>query len=270
MAEASVERDSEAAEQQVLRYGVDKGVAWIRLNRPDKMNAIDGALRQALAGAVRRVERDAEAKVVVVTGEGRAFCAGADVRELGQPSGSVSQVRQDYESLLVRLYALPKPTIAAMNGVAAGIGASLALVCDLRYAVPEARFLEAFVKIGLTVDGGVSWLLPRLIGSAKALEMFYTGEPMSAAEAERLGLVNRVVSPEELESSVRELAERLAAGPTLAMGGIKRSVNHAADATLEEAMEFEFHLQQVMTATEDFREGAAAFLEKRAPRFKGR
>jgi 2-(1,2-epoxy-1,2-dihydrophenyl)acetyl-CoA isomerase len=257
-------------DEQVVGYEVVNGVAWIRLNRPASLNAVNGTLRRGLVDAVRRAERDEAARVVVVTGEGRAFCAGADVREFGNREGAVEDIRGEYELLLGRLHAMPKPTIAALNGVAAGIGASLAFVCDLRYAVPGASFIEAFVKIGLTVDGGATWLLPRLIGSGRALEMFYTGEPLGAEEAQRLGLVNRVVPPDELQPFVRELAERLAAGPTQALGAIKRSVNHAMHATLEEAMEFEFHLQGVQMRNQDFREGVGAFLEKRQPRFQGR
>ena len=254
---------------EVVIYTVENGVAWIRLNRPEALNAVNGALRRALAGSVKQADRDGTVKVVVVTGEGRAFCAGADVREFQTREGALEGIEQDYEYLLSRLWSMPKPTIAAMNGVAAGIGASLALVCDLRFAVPQASFVEAFVKIGLTVDGGASWLLPRLIGSGKALELFYTGDPFTAADAERFGLVNRVVEPERLEPTVRELAERLAAGPTRALSAIKRSVAYALNTTLEEAMEFEFHLQGVQMQGEDFKEGVAAFLEKRQPRFQG-
>jgi 2-(1,2-epoxy-1,2-dihydrophenyl)acetyl-CoA isomerase len=267
---AETRTDQIGADAAVVGYRVENGVAWIRLNRPESLNAVNGDLRRGLVEAVRRAERDEAAKVVVVTGEGRAFCAGADVREFGNREGAVGDIRGDYESLLTRLRTMPKPTIAAMNGVAAGIGVSLALACDLRYAVPKASFVEAFVKIGLTVDGGATWLLPRLIGSARALEMFYTGEPLGAEEAAGMGLVNRVLPPDELEPAVRELAERLAAGPTLALGAIKRSVNYAMQATFEEAMEFEFHLQDVQMRNEDFREGVSAFLEKRRAEFKGR
>ena len=251
----------------VVGYEVDNGVAWIRLNRPDRMNAVNGELRRALADAVKRSEREEAVRAVVVTGTGRAFCAGADVREFGNREGAVGDIRGEYEFLLGRLHAMPKPTIAALNGVAAGIGASLAFACDLRFAVPQASFVEAFVKIGLTVDGGATWLLPRLIGPGKALEMFYTGDPLGAEEAARVGLVNRLVEPEELEPVVRQLAERLAAGPARALGAIKRSVDYATHATLEEAMEFEFHLQGVQMQGEDFREGVSAFLEKRPPKF---
>jgi 2-(1,2-epoxy-1,2-dihydrophenyl)acetyl-CoA isomerase len=256
------------AETQVVGYAVSDGVAWIRLNRPDRMNAVNGELRRALVEAVRRAEGDDAARVVVVTGEGRGFCAGADVREFGDREGDVAQIRADYEFLLGRLRAMPKPTIAAMNGVAAGIGASLALVCDLRIAVPQASIIEAFVRIGLTVDGGATWLLPRLVGTARALELFYTGDPLGAADALALGVVNRVVEPEELEPAVRELAGRLAAGPAGALAAIKRSVNHSLGATFEEAMDFEFQLQAERMGSADFREGVSAFLEKRPPRFE--
>ena len=260
---------TEAAVGSVLGYDVDNGVAWLRLNRPDSRNAINEPLRHALAESIKRAERAPEVRALVVVGEGQAFCAGADVREFQARTGAVDEIRGEYESILQRLHAMPKPTIAALNGAAAGIGASIAFACDLRYAVPEASFVEAFVKIGLTVDGGATWLLPRLIGPGKALEMFYTGEPLGAEEASRLGLVNRLVGREQLEPAVRELAERLASGPAAALGAIKRSVNFATDATLEEAIEFEFGLQGVMMETDDFHEGVAAFLEKRPPRFQG-
>jgi 2-(1,2-epoxy-1,2-dihydrophenyl)acetyl-CoA isomerase len=255
-------------ETQAVRYTVEGGVAWIRLNRPDRMNAVNGELRRALGEAVRRAGDDEVARVVVVTGEGRGFCAGADVRELAGREGGVEGIRQDYESLLSRLRTMPKPTIAAMNGVAAGIGASLALACDLRVAVPEASIVAAFVRIGLTVDGGISWLLPRLVGTARALELFYTGDPLSAEEALACGVVNRVVEPEQLEPTVRELAGRLAAGPSGALAAIKRSVSHSLSATFEEAMDLEFQLQGERIGDEDFHEGASAFLEKRPPRFR--
>jgi len=258
---------TEQAIEQAVTVTTEAGVAWIRLNRPEKMNAVNSALRAQLAEAVKQVERDPEARVVVVTGSGRSFCAGADVRELASREGTVEAIRGEYESILSRLHSMPKPVIAAMNGVAAGVGASLALVADIRIAVPEASFVEAFVKIGLTVDGGASWLLPRLIGPGKALEMFFTGRPMGAEEAERLGLVNQVVPAERLEETVGELARALAAGPAGALGAIKRSVNYSLNATFEEAMDFEFLLQGVQMEGADFKEGVSAFVEKRPPRF---
>jgi len=252
-----------------LRTSEENGVMWIRLDRPDAMNAVDADLRAALAAAVRISEQSQEIRVVVVTGSGRAFCSGADVRELAGRDGAVDAIRGEYERILTGLRNMPKPTIAALNGVAAGVGASIAMACDLRFAVPEASLIEAFVKIGLTPDGGASWLLPRLVGAAKAFEMMYTGEPLSAADAERFGLYNRVLPADQLEDTVRELAERLAKGPTIALAAAKRSVNFSFNSTFEEALDFEFLLQSVLMQGQDFKEGAAAFLEKRKPEFKG-
>lgn len=258
----------ETTGRQVLDYRVTNGVAWMRLGRPASRNAIDGELRRALVNAVRQAERDPEARVVVLTGAGAAFCAGADVRELGQ--GAVAEVRDEYETLLTGLRNMAKPTIAAVRGAAAGIGVSLACCCDIRYAAADAFFREAFVDIGLTVDGGVSWLLPRLIGLGRTYEMCYTGRRVAADEAERWGLVNRVLPVDDLESGVQELAEQLARGPAMALGAIKRSVNFAAGSTFEEAVDFEFLLQGVQMRGDDFKEGVGAFIEKRQPRFQGR
>ena len=261
---------TEQLTEPVVESRVENGVAWIRLNRPASMNAVNGALRAALVTAVRDAERNSEARCVVVTGAGKAFCSGADVREFASREGAVEAIRGEYEKILLGLRTMPKPTIAAMNGVAAGIGASIAMACDLRYATPEAALVEAFVKIGLTADGGASWFLPRFLGTARALELIYTGDPLPAAEAERFGLYNRVVPAEELETVVRGVAERLAAGPPGALAAAKRSVNHSMGASFEEALDFEFLLQGVQMQGPDFMEGVTAFLEKRPPRFGGR
>ena len=260
---------TEQATEATVVSSVENGVAWIRLNRPASMNAVNAELRKALVAAVRDAERSAEVRCVVVTGTGKAFCSGADVREFAAREGAVESIRDEYERILVGLRTMPKPTIAALNGVAAGIGASIAMACDLRFAVPEASLVEAFVKIGLTADGGATWFLPRFLGTAKALELIYTGEPLSAADAERFGLYNRVVDGGQLEGVVRELAERLAAGPAMALAAAKRSVNFALGASFEEAVDFEFMLQGVQMQGHDFREGVTAFLEKRKPEFRG-
>ena len=256
---------SEAVATDAVQTALDNGVLWIRLNRPDSRNAVNAELRKALATAVRDAERNPEVRAVVVTGNGPAFCSGADVREFANREGAIDQIADEYHKILNGLRTMPKPTIAAMNGVAAGIGASIAMACDLRFATPEASLVEAFVKIGLTPDGGATWFLPRFIGTAKALEVMYTGEPLKAEDAERVGLYNRVLPAAELEGFVRELAERLASGPTMALAAAKRSVNFGANVPFEEAVDFEFLLQGVQMQGEDFKEGVEAFLAKRKP-----
>ena len=260
---------TDAAQTEVVRSTVENGVAWIRLNRPDRRNAINPEMRSALADAVRQAGRAAEARVVVVTGEGAAFCAGADVQDFTGRDRDVTRLRGEYESLLTGLRSMTKPTIAAIRGPAAGIGASIAFACDLRYAGTDAFFREAFVDLGLTVDGGATWLLPRLVGAGRALELFYTGRRLAADEAERWGVVNHVTEPDELEGTVREVAEQLAQGPAGALAAMKRSVNYAAGSSFEEAIDFEFLLQGVQMQGDDFKEGVAAFREKRRPRFTG-
>ena len=258
---------TEQATAATVLTEIENRVAWIRLNRPDSMNAVNGELRAALAKAVRDAERSDEVRCVVITGTGRAFCSGADVREFASREGAVESIREEYERILVGLRTMPKPTIAAVNGVAAGIGASIAMACDIRYATAEAALVEAFVKIGLTADGGATWFLPRFLGTGRALELILTGDPLPAAEAERFGLYNKVVPGPELEAAVRDLAERLAAGPPNALAAAKRSVNFAVGSTFEEALDFEFLLQAVQMEGQDFREGVTAFLEKRRPIF---
>ena len=245
------------------------GIGLIRLNRPEKMNAIGALTRQQLAEAIKQAERDEAMRVVVLTGSGRAFCSGADVTEMVQGAGmrtpeDVGNVlRNEYMPMLTRLRTMSKPVIAAMNGPAIGIGASFALACDIRIATPESYLLEAFVNIGLAPDGGVSWLLPRLAGTGIAYEMFFTGKPLSAADAHRLGVINRLVPAERLEEEVRDLANQLAAQPRQALGAAKRAVNHALDSTYEEAMEFESYLQEAQAASSEFAEGVQRFLESR-------
>src|SRR3982075_1988289 len=219
--------------EQHVAVHVHDGVGLIQLNRPEKMNAIGALTRKQLGEAIKQAERDDAVRVVVLTGSGRAFCSGADVTEMVADGGmrtpeDVGNVlRNEYMPMLVRLRTMPKPVIAAMNGPAVGIGASYALACDIRIAVPDAYLLEAFVNIGLAPDGGVSWLLPRLAGTAVAYEMFFTGKPLPAADAHRLGIINRLVPAERLEAEVGELASQLVAQPRQALAAAKRAVNHA-------------------------------------------
>lgn len=255
-------------ETEVLTYRVENAVAWIHLNRPAQRNALDVELRRALVGAVKQASRDAGVRAVVVIGDGNAFCAGADVGEFDRlDAEGLRRLAGDYEALLTTLRGMAKPTVAAIRGAAAGIGASIALCCDLRIATPDAFFREAFVDLGLTVDGGATWLLPRIVGSARALELCYTGRRLGSEEAERWGLVNRVVGEQDLEPHARQLAEQLARGPQRALAAMKRSVAYGEGSSFEDALEFEFLLQSTLVDAPDFREGVAAFLEKRAPRF---
>ena len=253
-----------------VKADVDGGVAWIRLNRPEKMNAIGALTRQQLADAIKQAERDDAVRVVVLTGSGRAFCSGADVTEMVSGGGMRSPeavgnvLRTEYMPMLSRLRTMPKPVIAAMNGPAVGIGASFALACDIRIAVPEAYIMEAFVNIGLAPDGGVSWLLPRLAGTGVAYEMFFTGGALQAADAHRLGVINRLVPADRLEAEVRELAAKLANQPRQAMAAAKRAVNHALESSYEEALEFESYLQEAQAASQEFADGVQAFLARRA------
>src|SRR5437016_5602992 len=254
---------------QHIKVETDGGVGWIRFNRPEKMNAIGALTRRQLGDAIKLAERDDAMRVVVLTGSGRAFSSGADVTEMVQDGGmrtpeDVGNVlRTEYMPLLTRLRTMPKPVIAAMNGPAVGIGASYALACDIRIATPEAYLLEAFVNIGLAPDGGVSWLLPRLAGTGVAYEMFFTGKPLQAADAHRLGVFNRLVPAERLEEEVRDLANHLASQPRQAMAGAKRAVNHAITSSYEDAMEFESYLQEAQAASSEFAEGVQAFLARR-------
>src|SRR6202521_5977074 len=257
--------------EQHVKVEVEGGVGWIRPNRPEKMNAIGALTRLQLGDAMKQAERDEGVRVVVLTGSGRAFCSGADVTEMTQggeggmrtPEDVGNVLRNEYMPMLTRLRTMPKPVIAAMNGPAVGIGASYALACDIRIATPEAYILEAFVNIGLAPDGGVSWLLPRLAGTGIAYEMFFTGKPLSAVDAHRLGVINRLVPADRLEAEVRELAGQLAAQPRGAMAGAKRAVTHALESSYEEALEFESYLQEAQAASSEFAEGVQAFLAKR-------
>jgi len=260
---------TEVEQHVVVR--IHEGIGLIQLNRPEKMNAIGALTRRQLGDAIKQVERDDAVRVVVLTGSGRAFCSGADVTEMARADGGMrtpedigNVLRNEYMPMLTRLRTMPKPVIAAMNGPAVGIGASFALACDIRIATPESYLLEAFVNIGLAPDGGVSWLLPRLAGTGVAYEMFFTGKPLQAADAYRLGLINRLVPADKLEAEVRELAGHLATQPRGAMANAKRAVTHALESSYEEALEFESYLQEAQTASPEFAEGVQAFLAKRA------
>ena len=256
---------------ETVRVAVADGVATITLARPEALNALDRPMKAALLAAFRRIERDPTVRAAILTGEGRAFCAGQDLKEPfgGDHPTLEEEVRDRYNPLILAIRRLPKPVIGAINGVAAGAGCSLALACDLRIAGDGASFVLAFGRIGLVPDSGASWFLPRLVGSARAAELALVGDPISAADAERLGIVSRVVAGDALLGEARALATRLAAGSPRAMALTKRALAFAETATLEDALANEAYLQGIAGRSADHAEGLAAFREKRPPRFTG-
>jgi len=254
---------------QSIRYEVADAVATITLDRPESLNALNSAMRGELRAGLKVAARDDAVRAVVLTGAGRGFCSGADLRG-GSPEREFRRVLTDeYNPLMRAIRDLPKPVIAAVNGVAAGAGVSLALACDLIFAGEEARFIPAFVRIGLVPDSGSTRTLVRTLGRHRAAELIFGGNPLSAAEAHAAGLVARVVPADQLMDAVQAEARRLAAAPTKAIGYAKRLINHAEDASLDESLSLEAGLQELAGRTDDHAEGVAAFAEKREPRFVG-
>jgi 2-(1,2-epoxy-1,2-dihydrophenyl)acetyl-CoA isomerase len=250
-------------------------VATLTLNRPESMNSLSVDLKEELLAELDAVSRDPAVRAVVLTGRGRGFCVGQDLREhvavldSGDPA-PLSTVVRHYNPIVNVLAAMPKPVVAAVNGVAAGAGAGLAFACDFRMAARSAAFLIAFANVGLSLDTGVSWTLPRLVGAARATALALLAEPVTAEAALEMGLVNAVVEPERLLPAAQELAGRLAAGPTAAYAAIKQSLAFAATSTLPDALAREAELQAAMGATDDHRRATAAFVAKQVPTFVGR
>jgi 2-(1,2-epoxy-1,2-dihydrophenyl)acetyl-CoA isomerase len=255
---------------ETIRYDTVGGVATITLNRPDRLNALNATMRRELLGAFKAAARDDATRAVIVTGEGRGFCSGADLRGGAGEREFRRVLTTEYNPLITAIRELPKPVIAAVNGVAAGAGASIAFAADLIVAAEEARFLMAFVKIGLVPDSGATRTLVRALGRHAATEMIFTGEPLTAKRAADAGLVTAVVPANELMTAARELAERLANGPTKALGYAKRLINTAGDEALADSLAHEADLQELAGRTADHAEGVSAFAEKREPRFEGR
>lgn len=251
-------------------YAVSDSVATLTLHRPEVFNALNAQLHADLLAALQRAERDPQVRTVVITGAGKAFCSGQDLREFPAEGAAAligQRLRQSYNPLVTRLRALPKPVIAAINGVAAGAGLSLALACDLRLAAESARLVVAFARIGLVPDCGMTYTLPRLIGQARAFELAARGGELDASTALQWGMLNRVVPDADLAEVARELAMELARGPSLAISLIKRSLEFSQHATLEAALNYEAMAQEAAGAHPDFTEGVAAFREKRPARF---
>src|SRR5215510_2489138 len=259
-----------------LIYEVKDAVATLTLNRPERLNARRDTLRDDLHDAVLRASHDPDIRVLVVTGAGKGFCAGGDVKAMndtkegrGPARPLEDRVAPLRDRVLLAMRDAPQPVIAAVNGAAAGAGMNLALGCDIRLASTAARFGETFVKRGLHPDWGGTYFLPRLVGMAKAAEMIFTGEMIDAAEALRIGLVSGVYPPEELLPAAYDLARKIAAGPPIAIRLAKRALYHGEGTDLRGGLEFETFAQNVCFETEDAREGIRAFVEKRPPQFKG-
>jgi 2-(1,2-epoxy-1,2-dihydrophenyl)acetyl-CoA isomerase len=254
-----------------LRVEVDGPVATLTLDRPEALNALTVTVKVALREALESLAGDRAVRAVILTGAGRAFCAGQDLAERERPDAAPLdvEVRERYNPIIRALRSMGQPVIAAVNGVAAGAGASLAFACDLRIAAEEARFVLAFGRIGLVPDSGATWFLPRLVGPAKAAELALVGDALDAAEALRLGLVSTVVPGDRLQAEARALADGLAEGAPVALALTKEALQRSTTITLDEALDGEAKLQGIAGATADHAEGLAAFREKRPPRFGG-
>ncbi len=260
---------------QHLLIQQDGGVLTITMNRPEVLNAFNNAMLEELTEAVEAAAQDETVRCVVLTGAGRAFGSGQDLRSLAGErasgvTGKVSEHVQKYHRLVLAIRNMPKPVIAAVHGHAAGISCNIALACDMRIAADDARFIEAFARIGLVPDGGGGYFLPRLIGVGKAMEMAMLADEVSGAEAERIGLVNKCVPLAEFESMTRAFAQRLANGPTRAYGLIKKLLYTSAESDLQTSLHLEGELQDMAIETEDHQNAVAAFLQKRPPEYKGR
>lgn len=248
----------------------DAGVLTITLNRPDVLNAFNAAMHASLAAALEEA-REPEVRAVVITGAGRGFCVGQDLTEFREAPGDIGdRLRSSYHPNVLAIRELEKPVIAAVNGPAAGAGLSFACACDVRIASDSASFVPAFIGIGLVPDSGGTFFVTRLLGYARAFEWLTTNRKLSAAEAHLWGLVSEVVEADALAGRAAELAAEFAAAPTRGIGMTKRLLDAAAHSRLEEQLALEAELQTAATQTDDFREGVAAFLEKRAPRFEGK
>lgn len=255
---------------------VSEHIATITLNRPEKLNALNLETLEALVGIVERVAEDEDVRCVVITGAGRGFCAGGDVAGMASgegpppPKGNPMARLRHLEETSRLLHEMPKPTIAMVNGAAAGAGLSIALACDIRVAGENARFTTAFVRIGFSGDFGGTWMLQRLVGPAKARELYFTGDLIDAREAERVGLVNRVVSDDQLANETRALAERMAKGPPVALARMKQNMDLGLVSDFSTLLDAEAEGMVMTGMTEDNREAIRAFLEKRPPEFRGR
>lgn len=261
--------------EQLLITALNNGVFSITLNRPDKLNAFNAQMSEAFMAALVRADEDEQVRSVLLTGAGRAFCAGQDLgdrdpRKMSEPPDLGHTIETYYNPAIRRIRSMHKPIICAVNGVAAGAGANIAFACDLVLAARSAKFIQAFAKIGLIPDSGGTWTLTRLIGEARAKALTLTAEPLSAETAEQWGLIYRTVDDETLASESDALAASLASGPTKGLGLIKQAIHSASVNSLDEQLDLERDLQRIAGRSDDYAEGVTAFLDKRAAVFKGK
>lgn len=257
---------------QYLKYHLENGVATITLNRPDVYNALNDEITFEMQDAFKAASKDENVRVVVLTGEGKAFCSGQDLKAASgdQKRSFLQSLHKRYNPIINAMRSLPKPIICRLNGVAAGAGCSLALACDIIVASEEATLIEVFINIGLVPDSGSSYFLPRLIGMAKAFELCSMGTRVKAIEAVNIGLINKAVPADQLDSAVKSYTDYFANAPTKSIGLIKKMLNKSTTSTLEEMLEYEAYCQEIAGSSHDYKEGVNAFLEKRKPNFTGK
>ncbi len=256
---------------QFLTYHVNEGVATLTLNRPDVYNALNDRITYELQDALKAVAKDDQVRVIVLTGEGKAFCSGQDLKtEANEKRSFIDSLNNRFNPIIRYMRNLPKPIICKLNGVAAGAGCSLALACDIIVASEEATLIEIFVNIGLVPDSGSSYFLPRLIGMAKSFELCSMGTRVKAKQAFDMGLVNKVVAADQLDKAVLDYTDYFVQAPTKTIGMIKKMLNKSATSSLDEMLEYEAYAQEIAGNTHDHKEGVSAFLEKRKPNFLGK
>lgn len=257
---------------QFLKYDVQHGVARVSLNRPEVYNALNDEITFELQEVFKMVAKDVAVRVVVLTGEGKAFCSGQDLKAIpaGQKHSFIDSLNKRYNPIIRAMRNLPKPILCRLNGVAAGAGCSLALACDMIIASEDATLIEVFINIGLVPDSGSSYFLPRMVGSAKAFELCAMGNKVRAQEAFEIGLVNKVVPAVQLDEAVKNYTDYFAKAPTKAIGLIKKMLNKSTISTLDEMLDYEAYSQETAGSTHDHQEGVKAFLEKRKAEFLGR
>jgi len=256
---------------EFLTFKNEDGVGTITLNRPEVYNALNDGITYELQDLLKQIAKDDTVRVVVLTGEGKAFCSGQDLKASSaqEKRSFIDSLHKRYNPIIRAMRKLPKPIICRLNGVAAGAGCSLALACDLIVAAEEAMMTEVFINIGLVLDSGSSYFLPRLVGSAKAFELSTMGSRVKGKEAFELGLVNKVVPLSDLDGAVKEYTDYYAKAPTKAIGLMKKMLNRSGTSSLDEMLDYEAYCQEIAGSTHDYKEGVSAFLEKRKAEFKG-